>query len=100
MFLFFCFFLQRDARLKMQPSTEQDKFLIPEVILGNTPKVVQDENVNGEYGLVINGHSLVRNTCLPLCLSKSNFCACSIGTQSYLGSVNDKKKNSYNIPCK
>ncbi|XP_021332106.1 phospholipid-transporting ATPase ID [Danio rerio] len=48
----------RDARLKMQPSTEQDKFLIPEVILGNTPKVVQDEHVNGEYGLVINGHSL------------------------------------------
>uniref|UniRef100_A0A8C1TRF0 Phospholipid-transporting ATPase n=1 Tax=Cyprinus carpio TaxID=7962 RepID=A0A8C1TRF0_CYPCA len=48
----------RDARLKMCPDTEQDKFLIPEIILGNTPKVVQDENVNGEYGLVINGHSL------------------------------------------
>lgn len=54
--------LNRDARLKMSPDTEQDKFLIPEIILGNTPKVVQDENVNGEYGLVINGHSLVRNT--------------------------------------
>uniref|UniRef100_A0A8C1TQ60 Phospholipid-transporting ATPase n=1 Tax=Cyprinus carpio TaxID=7962 RepID=A0A8C1TQ60_CYPCA len=52
------FFFQRDARLKMCPDTEQDKFLIPEIILGNTPKVVQDENVNGEYGLVINGHSL------------------------------------------
>ncbi|ROI16607.1 Phospholipid-transporting ATPase ID, partial [Anabarilius grahami] len=50
--------LKRDARLKMCPDTEQDKFLIPEIILGNTPKVVQDENVNGEYGLVINGHSL------------------------------------------
>uniref|UniRef100_A0A672T524 Phospholipid-transporting ATPase n=1 Tax=Sinocyclocheilus grahami TaxID=75366 RepID=A0A672T524_SINGR len=49
---------QGDARLKMCPDTEQDKFLIPEIILGNTPKVVQDENVNGEYGLVINGHSL------------------------------------------
>uniref|UniRef100_A0A671SDF5 Phospholipid-transporting ATPase n=1 Tax=Sinocyclocheilus anshuiensis TaxID=1608454 RepID=A0A671SDF5_9TELE len=48
----------RDARLKMCPDTEQDKFLIPEIILGNIPKVVQDENVNGEYGLVINGHSL------------------------------------------
>uniref|UniRef100_A0A673HD67 Phospholipid-transporting ATPase n=1 Tax=Sinocyclocheilus rhinocerous TaxID=307959 RepID=A0A673HD67_9TELE len=48
----------RDAHLKMCPDTEQDKFLIPEIILGNTPKVVQDENVNGEYGLVINGHSL------------------------------------------
>lgn len=44
----------------MCPDTEQDKFLIPEIILGNTPKVVQDENVNGDYGLVINGHSLVR----------------------------------------
>uniref|UniRef100_A0A673LID3 Phospholipid-transporting ATPase n=1 Tax=Sinocyclocheilus rhinocerous TaxID=307959 RepID=A0A673LID3_9TELE len=51
-------FLQRDARLKMRPATEQDKFLIPEIILGDTPKVVQDENVNGDYGLVINGHSL------------------------------------------
>ncbi|KAK2911066.1 hypothetical protein QQF64_026704 [Cirrhinus molitorella] len=48
----------RDARLKICPETEQDKLLIPEFILGNTPKVVQDENVNGEYGLVINGHSL------------------------------------------
>ncbi len=53
-------FLQRDARLKMCPATEQDKFLVPEIILGETPKVVQDENVNGDYGLVINGHSLVR----------------------------------------
>uniref|UniRef100_A0A672PQ36 Phospholipid-transporting ATPase n=1 Tax=Sinocyclocheilus grahami TaxID=75366 RepID=A0A672PQ36_SINGR len=48
----------RDACLKMRPATEQDKFLIPEIILGDTPKVVQDENVNGDYGLVINGHSL------------------------------------------
>lgn len=55
-------FLQRDARLKMRPATEQDKFLIPEIILGETPKVVQDENVNGDYGLVINGHSLVRKS--------------------------------------
>lgn len=55
-------FLQRDARLKMCPTTEQDKFLIPETILGNTPKVVEDEHANGEYGLVINGHSLVRNS--------------------------------------
>uniref|UniRef100_A0A8C1JTQ3 Phospholipid-transporting ATPase n=1 Tax=Cyprinus carpio TaxID=7962 RepID=A0A8C1JTQ3_CYPCA len=48
----------RDARLKMLPDTEEDKFLIPETILGDTPKVVEDENVNGDYGLVINGHSL------------------------------------------
>lgn len=56
--------MQRDARLKMRPATEQDKFLIPEIILGETPKVVQDENVNGDYGLVINGHSLVRKSVL------------------------------------
>lgn len=54
--------LHRDARLKMCPTTEQDKFLIPEMILGNTPKVVEDEHANGDYGLVINGHSLVRKT--------------------------------------
>lgn len=60
-------FLQRDARLKMSPATEQDKFLVPEIILGETPKVVQDENVNGDYGLVINGHSLVRKSLSLLC---------------------------------
>ncbi|XP_052412625.1 probable phospholipid-transporting ATPase IM [Carassius gibelio] len=48
----------RDARQKMSPDTEQDKFLIPEIIVGDTPEVVQDEIVNGDYGLVINGHSL------------------------------------------
>lgn len=53
---------KRDARLKMCPDSEPDKFLIPEIILGNTPKMVPDENVNGDYGLVINGHSLVRET--------------------------------------
>uniref|UniRef100_A0A8C1S061 ATPase phospholipid transporting 8B5a n=1 Tax=Cyprinus carpio TaxID=7962 RepID=A0A8C1S061_CYPCA len=30
----------RDARLKMLPDTEEDKFLIPETILGDTPKVL------------------------------------------------------------
>uniref|UniRef100_A0A671LF23 Phospholipid-transporting ATPase n=1 Tax=Sinocyclocheilus anshuiensis TaxID=1608454 RepID=A0A671LF23_9TELE len=38
-----------------------------EIILGDTPKVVQDENVNGDYGLVINGHSLVRKCLSLLC---------------------------------
>ncbi|XP_030647206.1 probable phospholipid-transporting ATPase IM [Chanos chanos] len=49
----------RDAQNKMCPDMEPDVFFIPETILGNQPKVVQDESVNGEYGLVINGHSLV-----------------------------------------
>ncbi|XP_076854970.1 phospholipid-transporting ATPase ID [Brachyhypopomus gauderio] len=48
----------RDARKKMHPDSGEDSFFIPESILGNEPKVVQDENVTGEYGLVINGHSL------------------------------------------
>ncbi|XP_035382046.1 probable phospholipid-transporting ATPase IM isoform X1 [Electrophorus electricus] len=48
----------RDARMKMRLDSGEDAFFIPESILGNNPKVVQDENVNGEYGLVINGHSL------------------------------------------
>ncbi|KAI2664891.1 Phospholipid-transporting ATPase ID [Labeo rohita] len=52
------FIVAANSPEEIRPETEQDKLLIPEFILGNTPKVVQDENVNGEYGLVINGHSL------------------------------------------
>uniref|UniRef100_A0A3B1J401 Phospholipid-transporting ATPase n=1 Tax=Astyanax mexicanus TaxID=7994 RepID=A0A3B1J401_ASTMX len=48
----------RDARAKMRPGSGEDAFFIPESILGNDPKVVQDESVNGDYGLVISGHSL------------------------------------------
>uniref|UniRef100_A0AAR2LFG2 Phospholipid-transporting ATPase n=1 Tax=Pygocentrus nattereri TaxID=42514 RepID=A0AAR2LFG2_PYGNA len=48
----------RNARAKMRPNAGEDAFFIPESILGNDPKVVQDETVNGEFGLVINGHSL------------------------------------------
>ncbi|KAI4874383.1 hypothetical protein NFI96_013691 [Prochilodus magdalenae] len=48
----------RDARAKMRANSEEDAFFIPESILGNDPKVVQDEHVSGEFGLVINGHSL------------------------------------------
>lgn len=40
----------------MKPNAEEDSVLLPE---GNE-KVVADEVANGEYGLVINGHSLVR----------------------------------------
>ncbi|KAI4893089.1 hypothetical protein NFI96_006920 [Prochilodus magdalenae] len=48
----------RDARAKMRANSEEDAYFIPESILGNDPKVVQDEHVSGEFGLVINGHSL------------------------------------------
>uniref|UniRef100_A0A4W4F5R7 Phospholipid-transporting ATPase n=1 Tax=Electrophorus electricus TaxID=8005 RepID=A0A4W4F5R7_ELEEL len=40
------------------PEEVRQELRCVECILGNNPKVVQDENVNGEYGLVINGHSL------------------------------------------
>ncbi|XP_062873840.1 phospholipid-transporting ATPase ID [Trichomycterus rosablanca] len=49
----------RNARAKMSPNSGEDASFISESILGNEPKVVHDENVNGEYGLVISGHSLV-----------------------------------------
>ncbi|XP_076127026.1 phospholipid-transporting ATPase ID [Alosa pseudoharengus] len=46
----------RKARTTMKPGAE-DTF-VSKTILGNTPKIVADETVSGEYGLVINGHSL------------------------------------------
>lgn len=52
----------RDARLKMCPDSCEEESFISERILGNEPKVVYDEYVSGDYGLVINGHSLVRHT--------------------------------------
>lgn len=39
----------------MKPETADDA-----VVLGKGVKGMADEVVNGEYGLVINGHSLVR----------------------------------------
>uniref|UniRef100_A0A8C8GMI7 Phospholipid-transporting ATPase n=1 Tax=Oncorhynchus tshawytscha TaxID=74940 RepID=A0A8C8GMI7_ONCTS len=42
----------------MKPGAEEEAIFMPERTLGNKPKVVRDEEVNGEYGLVINGHSL------------------------------------------
>lgn len=36
-----------------------DSVLLPERTLGKSVKVIADEVANGEYGLVINGHSLV-----------------------------------------
>ncbi|XP_048847399.1 probable phospholipid-transporting ATPase IM isoform X1 [Brienomyrus brachyistius] len=48
----------RAARLKMKPDSNDDDVTIAKGILGKKLKVIQDEPVNGEYGLVINGHSL------------------------------------------
>lgn len=39
----------------MKPNAEEDSVLLPE----RNVKVVADEVANGEFGLVINGHSLV-----------------------------------------
>ncbi|XP_062398721.1 probable phospholipid-transporting ATPase IM [Sardina pilchardus] len=47
----------RKARTSMKPDAQEDTF-VSRTILGNTPKFVADETVSGEYGLVINGHSL------------------------------------------
>lgn len=42
----------------MKPA--EDSVFLPDRTLGKGVKVMADEVVNGEYGLVINGHSLVR----------------------------------------
>lgn len=44
----------------MKPDTA-DTGLLPERTLVKGVKVIADEVANGEYGLVINGHSLVRH---------------------------------------
>ncbi|XP_031685480.1 phospholipid-transporting ATPase ID [Oncorhynchus kisutch] len=48
----------RNVLSTMKPGAEEEAIFMPERTLGNKPKVVRDEEVNGEYGLVINGHSL------------------------------------------
>ena len=45
----------------MKPDAVDDSVFMPERTLGNRKEVMSDELVNGEYGLVINGHSLVRD---------------------------------------
>ncbi|XP_040898069.1 phospholipid-transporting ATPase ID-like [Toxotes jaculatrix] len=47
----------RNARTSMKPD-EVDSVFLPERSLVKGVKVIPDEVVNGEYGLVINGHSL------------------------------------------
>uniref|UniRef100_I3K881 Phospholipid-transporting ATPase n=1 Tax=Oreochromis niloticus TaxID=8128 RepID=I3K881_ORENI len=46
----------RNARTSMKPDAAENSVFLPEMDKG--VKVVTDEVVNGEYGLVINGHSL------------------------------------------
>ncbi|XP_035292180.1 probable phospholipid-transporting ATPase IM [Anguilla anguilla] len=48
----------RSARLKMKPGADEEPLIMARGILGKKLKVVHDEEVDGEYGLVINGHSL------------------------------------------
>lgn len=46
----------------MKPDSAETVFL-PERSLVNGVQALTDEEVNGEYGLVINGHSLVGDAC-------------------------------------
>ncbi|XP_053181068.1 phospholipid-transporting ATPase ID-like [Scomber japonicus] len=48
----------RTARTSMKPGSPDDSVFVQGRTLGKGVKVVRDEEVNGEYGLVINGHSL------------------------------------------
>ncbi|KAG7476520.1 hypothetical protein MATL_G00083880 [Megalops atlanticus] len=48
----------RNARLKMKPDAEDEPLFLKSGMLGKKTKVVAEETVDGEYGLVINGHSL------------------------------------------
>lgn len=52
----------RNARKKMSPGSSEEPPYLKSGILGKKMQVVMDEKVDGEYGLVINGHSLVRHT--------------------------------------
>lgn len=71
-------FFSRNAQTSMKPDAAENSEFLPEMDKG--VKVVTDEVVNGEYGLVINGHSLV-HTCIQfqfMCmLSLSNFKRCA-----------------------
>ncbi|KAK7934470.1 hypothetical protein WMY93_005366 [Mugilogobius chulae] len=48
----------RNARVSMKPDAVEDSAFLPERTSIKKPKVMTDEDVNGEHGLVINGHSL------------------------------------------
>lgn len=46
----------------MKPNGVDDSVFLPEKAV----KVIKDEMANGEYGLVISGHSLVRHAQFPV----------------------------------
>uniref|UniRef100_UPI0037E730A8 phospholipid-transporting ATPase ID-like isoform X1 n=1 Tax=Semicossyphus pulcher TaxID=241346 RepID=UPI0037E730A8 len=48
----------RNAQTSMKPVSEEDSVFLPQGTLGNGVEVISEEMANGEYGLVINGHSL------------------------------------------
>ncbi|XP_068165952.1 phospholipid-transporting ATPase ID-like isoform X4 [Antennarius striatus] len=48
----------RNARMKMKPDVVEESVFLPERTLSQRVKTVADEVADGEYGLVINGHSL------------------------------------------
>ncbi|KAM6930861.1 phospholipid-transporting ATPase ID-like [Xenentodon cancila] len=48
----------RNARISMKPDAAENSVFLSEEAAGKGVKVVADEVANGEYGLVINGHSL------------------------------------------
>uniref|UniRef100_A0A672JEA8 Phospholipid-transporting ATPase n=1 Tax=Salarias fasciatus TaxID=181472 RepID=A0A672JEA8_SALFA len=50
--------LSRDAQTAMRLDTAAADSLLPDGVLGKDATVMADETANGEYGLVINGHSL------------------------------------------
>lgn len=58
---YWCFLSSRNAKLSMKPDAAEDSEFPPERSHGKGVKVMTDEVVNGEYGLVINGHSLVQH---------------------------------------
>ncbi|KAG5835133.1 hypothetical protein ANANG_G00268910 [Anguilla anguilla] len=72
----------RNARRKMKPDAGDEPPFIKGGILGKKTKVVAEENVDGEYALVINGHSLAyaleKSLCLELlrtaCMCKTVIC--------------------------
>lgn len=53
----------RNARKKMSPGCSDEPPYLESRIMGKKSRVLLDEKVDGEYGLVINGHSLVRHSC-------------------------------------
>ena len=46
--------------MTMKPDMAEGMVFLPERILGKPGSALKDEKVSGEYGLVINGNSLVR----------------------------------------